>query len=1006
MKFGPQTKRLAAGVLVMCAAFVALMQFDGAPKVTNGGQESLGPQAEPSATSVALSSPQSLSPQSAPTTSATAPRVRNAVLVTTLGPVEGQPLALPIHGLNPHTAKGRVIPLTTAPLSHWAAIPAGDTVALPSFDASGLSGIVNLHVEEGGWHRLGGAIEGETGSFSLNIKGHQLGGSILLPERSLALEITTEPSGRVLLVERPLSRLICWPPAASSEDAPVAAATEGTSVSTTASASGVPQINTKPGAAGLIYLNFEGETVTDTSWNGGNTIVGAPCALSADGILEVIARVKEDYAPFDVAVSTIRADYENALVGRRMKVIITPTNTALPGSGGVSYTDSWSEAGGSRRSSTIPAWVFTNTNPSVKTIAEIVSHEVGHTLGLSHDGTMDIRGYTMAQYYSGHGGTLETPTSWAPIMGKPYTRSVTQWSQGEYANANNSEDDLAIISSSINGFGYSSAALAGDGFGFSGIALLPVASGTFNLSGVLRRSAQPDSYEFYTGGGELIASVRPSIASYANADLQLELRDAAGALLAFSNPPAALEATIAKTLPPGTYKLLVRSAQTDAAPANGYTIGYSAYGSLGAYQLSGSVENEVPLPVTTSASEVTGVVGKSFAHTVTLSPGAQIAAIDGTLPLGLLWNAETRTLSGIPTTAGTWTLDFTLITSNAINSRSLKIQTLLPLPSIVGSIGSSNTSAEAPWLGQLCTLLDGTRAVMAVSGAIPNSAATSLKFRVPGKSVFSFVWRTSTELGKDIAQVWVNGLPARDIDTGNLVSRSGESSWIPQRIAVGSTTPALVEVRYAKDSSLAAGQDRVWFGNVKVGAMPLFKKAPLSQRLKVGQTSFSVEAMTENATELQWKKDGISLSDGTFGTVAISGTRGERLMLSGVSGLDSGSYTLEATNSFTTVASRPAEIAVPGAPVLGAHGIIVPSSLHTGDTLLLTLDVAGAKPLTTHWRKDGRLVRSVQGTTLQIRNATQAFSGRYTVTVVNMYGKALSEEAVVTIAPRTAASTP
>ena len=53
-----------------------------------------------------------------------------------------------------------------------------------------------------------------------------------------------------------------------------------------------------------------------------------------------------------------------------------------------------------------PAFVF-SSGASAKTIAEAVSHEAGHTLGLSHD-TDTIRGQ---DYYDGHG-------SWAPIMGR------------------------------------------------------------------------------------------------------------------------------------------------------------------------------------------------------------------------------------------------------------------------------------------------------------------------------------------------------------------------------------------------------------------------------------------------------------------------------------------------------------------------------------------------------------------------------------------------------------
>jgi hypothetical protein len=80
--------------------------------------------------------------------------------------------------------------------------------------------------------------------------------------------------------------------------------------------------------------------------------------------------------------------------------------------------------------------------------------------------------------------------------------------------------------------------------------------------------------------------------------------------------------------------------------------------------------------------------------------------------------------------------------------------------------------------------------------------------------------------------------------------------------------------------------------------------------------------------------------------------------------------------------------------------------LKTGDTLLLSLEAYGAKPLTTLWKKDGRPFRTTSGTTLQIRNATEALAGRYSATVLNMYGRDVSPEAAVTVSPRAAATSP
>ncbi|KNC49175.1 peptidase domain-containing protein [Thecamonas trahens ATCC 50062] len=65
-------------------------------------------------------------------------------------------------------------------------------------------------------------------------------------------------------------------------------------------------------------------------------------------------------------------------------------------------------------------------------MADAASHELGHQLGLSHDGK------SSSTYYGGHG-------DWGPIMGTGYGRLLSQWSKGEYSGATQSQDDLAII---------------------------------------------------------------------------------------------------------------------------------------------------------------------------------------------------------------------------------------------------------------------------------------------------------------------------------------------------------------------------------------------------------------------------------------------------------------------------------------------------------------------------------------------------------------------------------
>jgi hypothetical protein len=65
----------------------------------------------------------------------------------------------------------------------------------------------------------------------------------------------------------------------------------------------------------------------------------------------------------------------------------------------------------------------TSNSAKPKFMAEVATHEVGHTCWLAHQGFNDGAG-TAREQYRGHG-------VWAPIMGTAYDRPVTQWSKGE-----------------------------------------------------------------------------------------------------------------------------------------------------------------------------------------------------------------------------------------------------------------------------------------------------------------------------------------------------------------------------------------------------------------------------------------------------------------------------------------------------------------------------------------------------------------------------------------------
>ena len=200
------------------------------------------------------------------------------------------------------------------------------------------------------------------------------------------------------------------------------------------------------------------------------------------------------------------------------------------------------------------------------------SHEAGHALGLSHDGTK-----SGVEYYTGH-GTGEI--SWSPIMG--WTNyGLSQWSRGEYSGANNKQNDLKIITEN-NGFGFRP---DDHGSTIETATAIDVETST-GVTGIISESLDVDFFAVtLPRSGTLQLALQPDNLA-PNLDIEAQLLTADGSVLETSNPPTELTAGFDVALQAGEYFLSVDGVGYDDPNSDGYT----DYASLGFYRIDLSFE--------------------------------------------------------------------------------------------------------------------------------------------------------------------------------------------------------------------------------------------------------------------------------------------------------------------------------------------------------------------------------------------------------------------------------
>lgn len=470
----------------------------------------------------------------------------------------------------------------------------------------------------------------------------------------------------------------------------------GTDQPPTGSAPDPVALSSDPGAAVTLYLDFTGEQIADTYWNDSyGAMDGSPFwsrPFRADGdrdartwsaeenreIREIWAGVVDDFAPFEVNVTTVRPPEDDLLrtdeadTRHGVHVVISSGSpiSATCVCSGIAHVGLLGFTGDQRARS---RYVFAFTDASTtQDLVHTVTHEVGHAAGLVHDGLVRPDGERV-QYYAGHG-------PWLPIMGAG-SRPMAQWSAGEYPGASSTQDDLAIIGTFLP-------PVADDVPDDRSAPLAPLAwerprgapsTGPSwkrtSAAGVITTRDDRDVFRVDVATRARLAVAATSGTFAPGLDVGLTLLDDAGRQLRDGSlttrtvdgrlvgADAYLETGL---VDPGTYYLVVDGVgQATPEP------GWSDYGSLGAYRLQVSAWDEGFRAVHSSGSGP-ATLGDRDTRESTVLGGAPVDSwtrTDGSLPPGMFRTVRGQTnrvlvLDGWPEQRGRWRVEYTARTAD------------------------------------------------------------------------------------------------------------------------------------------------------------------------------------------------------------------------------------------------------------------------------------------------------------------------------------------------------
>jgi len=333
----------------------------------------------------------------------------------------------------------------------------------------------------------------------------------------------------------------------------------------------VPAMESLPGAAITVYLDFDGHFEQQWGTTTVYTDVVTP-AFDIDGnpndfnaqevaiITEAWQTVAEDFSPFDVNISTVapapgQDAIRVAIGGLSHDWLLDATEEA---EGGIAVRESFY-----KNDHVNTVYVFANdllggnTFPSGRNIADATSHETGHSLGLKHQSLFDDNDINtqnlnkLEEYHSGNSLV-------APIMGNSYEAERSVWWIGLDTDAWRQDDAVLMYEKTVLQSPDGPFRFLADDYAntIPSQPMIPI-NGPFTAKGIISpmkvqngAPAVGADYDYFfvslgigSGTGQWTATVNNAEVG-ANLDVRIEVYDESGNFIAAADPSDSLDASM------------------------------------------------------------------------------------------------------------------------------------------------------------------------------------------------------------------------------------------------------------------------------------------------------------------------------------------------------------------------------------------------------------------------------------------------------------------------------